>query len=68
MDAKTKGMIGAGIGLAVLFVVLQAIGAVLTGTPSSNWASGVNTASTFVGIALILLILGYVLSLVDEHF
>jgi hypothetical protein len=53
-------MLDAGIGLAVLFVVLQVVGAILTGTPSSNWATGINQASTFVGIALILLIVAYV--------
>ena len=59
MDS-TDYIVDAGIGLAVLFVILQAIGAILSGTPSSNWATGVNQASTFVGIALILLIVGFV--------
>ncbi len=59
----TDYMLDAGIGLAVLFVVLQAVGAILSGTPSSNWATGINEASTFVGIALILLIVGFVRSL-----
>ncbi len=48
MDSDS--MIDAGLGLAVLFVVLQAIGAILTGTPSSNWATGVNQASTSVDL------------------
>ncbi len=65
MDSDS--MIDAGLGLAVLFVVLQAIGAILTGTPSSNWATGVNQASTFVGIALILLIVYYVRGLAKGH-
>jgi len=53
-------MLDAGIGLAVLFVVLQTVGAILSGTPSSNWTTGINQASSFVGIALILLIVYYV--------
>ena len=60
-------MIDAGIGLAVLFVVLQAVGAILTSTASSNWATGVNQASSFVGIALILLIVYYVRGLAKSH-
>jgi len=65
MDADTKKVLSAGVGLAVLFVILEAMGAILSGTPSSNWATGINQASTIVGAALILLIVGYVLKLVD---
>jgi len=65
MDADTKKVLSAGVGLAVLFVILQAMGAILTGTPSSSWNTGINEASTIVGAALILLIVGYVLKLVD---
>jgi hypothetical protein len=59
----TDRLLDAGIGLAVLFVVLQALGVILTGTPYSNWSTGVNQASSFVGIALIILIVSYVRSL-----
>ena len=48
------------IALGVMFVVLQAVGAILSGTPSSNWTTGINQASSFVAIAFILLIVGYV--------
>ncbi len=65
MDAETKKVLSAGVGLAVLFVILQAMGAILTGTASSNWSTGINEASTIVGAAIILLIVGYVLKLVD---
>jgi len=64
---STDQLMDAGIGLAVLFVVLQALGVILTGTPFSNWSTGVNQASSFVGIALIILIVTYVRTLSKER-
>ena len=60
---KSDMLLDGGIALGVLFVVLQAVGAILTGTPSSNWVTGINQASSFVAIAFILLIVTYVKSL-----
>ena len=52
--------VSAGIGLAILFLVLQVAGALLTGTTLSNWNTGVEAASGFVGVALVILIYKFV--------
>lgn len=56
MDKGTEKYIGLGIGLAVLFVALNAITGVFTGSLSASWSSAVVTAAAFVVIVLIIIL------------
>ena len=56
MDKSTEKYIGLGIGLAVLFIALNAIGGVFTGSLSASWSTAVVTAASFVVVVLIIVL------------
>jgi uncharacterized membrane protein len=56
MDKATEKYIGLGIGLAVLFIALNAVNGVFTGSLSASWSTAVVTAAAFLVVVLIIIL------------
>lgn len=56
MDKTTERYIGLGIGLAVLFVALNAVNSVFSGTLSTSWSSALVTGAGFIAVAIIIIV------------
>ena len=62
--ALVKALLIISVMFAVLFVILNALGTAFTGTLSSSWSSGVNSASAFIGPVLIVAMAGITIAIV----
>ncbi len=67
MDQKVKDLLGIGIGIAVLFVVLNALTALFSGQLGSNWTSAITEASAFIEPVLVIAMAGLALTVYEKY-